>query len=283
MQDATTQNTETASQTLLGAGDATQTQQAAFVPSYEGILQPDGSFADGWTTKTFGKEYNGPLSTVKDLPGVDKLLRDNMAAARSQGIKPLTDKSTPEEIANYRKTFGIPETPDAYGTLKPDKFPDALWDKEGEKAIAAVAHKHNVPPAALKDIMALYGEKVDSQLQQLQAEQETSLVAEQAQLRQAFGEKYDDNIRVAQRYAKTIGLDLTDPIFNSAKVVIAMVQGASLVGEDKLINGQTIGLPASSTERANSIMTNPQDPLYQKYQSGDAPTVALVSNMLQGR
>lgn len=279
--EATPQTPEAPAPTLLGTEQ--QPQQPAFTPSYEGVLQPDGTFAEGWTSKALGPQYNGPLATAKSIADVDKLLRDNMAAARQQGIRPINENSKPEEIAAFRKAFGVPETPEAYGSLKPEKFPDAMWDKEGEKALTAIAHKHNVPPAALKDILGLYGSQVEQQMQQLQAEQESSLAAEGAKLKQAWGEKYNDNLRVAQRFAATIGLQPTNPIFNSAEAVIAMVQGASLVGEDRLINGKTVGLPASDTERATSIMTNPQDPLYAKYQSGDPGTVTLVNNMLQQR
>lgn len=286
MSDTTTapQGGSTESQnsgTLLGGGDAQQQQSQTFTPSYDGIIDQSGTFADGWTAKAFGPDYTGPLANVKDVGSIDKMLRDTIAMARSRpSIAPPKEGATPEQIAQWRQLTGAPENLEGYGDVRPETIPPELWDKDAEKALLETAHKHHLPPAAIKDIIGLYAGQIDKQMKETEAQFAESRAGEEAKLKQAWGEKFGENLRMAQRFALTLGFKPDNPIFNNAETVLAMARGAQLISEDKLVNGQTVGLQ-SGREQAQEIMTNPQHPLYQKYQTGDPNTVALVNNMLQ--
>jgi hypothetical protein len=269
--------------TLLagGAGGAGGgTPPPTFTPSYDGILQPDGNFAENWHTKAFGPDYTGPLAGAKSIADVNKMLADNMAAARGKGLEWPGEKATPEQIAAIRKLTGAPETPDKYGELRPENIPAEMWDKATEAELQAIAHKHHLPPAALKDIMGLYGKSLDSGVQKSAAEFEAYRAGEMGKLKSEFGQKFDESMHSAKRFALTIGLKEDNAIFNSAEAVIAMAKAAKLVSEDKLVNGATQGMAATPKAQANDIMTNTANPLYAKYQAGDKDTVALVNNLL---
>src|SRR3954451_5626000 len=105
------------SATLLNIAD--EAEGAEFKPAFDGVLNGDGTFAEGWTAKAFGPDYNGPLSTTRSVSDVDKLLRDNMAAARGRQIAWPDEKSTPEQVAAVRRVTGAPEKPEGYGALRP--------------------------------------------------------------------------------------------------------------------------------------------------------------------
>lgn len=266
---------------LGGAGEG---QQQQFTPSFDGALKPDGSFVEGWHTKAFGAEYSGPLAQAKTVADVDKMLRDNIAAARAKtdGMVRLPGaEAKPEEWAAYRKAIGAPDTPDAYGDLRPETIPAEMWDAEGAKALQAVAHKHALPPAAIKDILGLYAGQIDLQMQKGQADMTAHVAGQTAILKQEWGAEFDANARQATRFALTLGLKPDNPIFQNAEVVRAMAQGAKLLSEDKLINGATMGLSASPQEQAKAIMTDPTNPHYKAYQAGDTNAVALVDNLLR--
>jgi hypothetical protein len=271
------------SQTILG-GSGEVSRQQQFTPTFEGALKPDGSFAEGWHAKAFGADYSGPLAQAKNFSDVEKMLRDNIAAARAktEGMVRLPGANAkPEEWAAYRKAIGAPDTPDAYGDLRPETIPAEMWDAEGAKALQAVAHKHALPPAAIKDILGLYAGQIDVQMQKGQADMAEHVAGQTAILKQEWGADFDANARQATRFALTIGLKPDNPIFQNAEVVRAMAQGAKLLSEDKLINGATMGLTASPQEQAKAIMTDPSNPHYKAYQAGEASAVALVHNLLQ--
>jgi hypothetical protein len=266
--------------TILGDGQ----QQAQFTPSYEGALKSDGTFAEGWHAKALGADYNGPLAQVKSVADVDKMLRDNIAAARAKTdgmVKIPGADAKPEELAAYRKAIGAPEKPEDYGELRPDKIPVEAWDAASDAKLKAVAHKHGLPPAALKDILGIYAEQIDTQMTKGMADMTAHVEGQKAILKQEWGEKFEGNVRQTIRFAATLGLKPDHPVFQNADVVRALQRGASLVSEDKLINGSTIGLAASPGEQAKAIMTNPANPHYKAYQSGDPNAVALVNNLLQ--
>jgi hypothetical protein len=265
--------------TLLTGADQEDTD-AGFSPTFDGVLNNDGTFADGWTAKAFGPEYNGPLSTTRSVADVDKLLRDNMAAARGRQISWPDDKATPEQLSAVRRLTGAPETPDGYGGLRPESIPAELWDNGGEAKLQAVAHKHHLPPAALKDIVGLYAETLDAAVKANEAEMQEHRTAGLQTLRQEFGREFEAKMHAAKRFAQTLGLREDNPIFLSADVVSAMARGAALVSEDRLISGGTQGLGGTPKTQANAIMTEVTNPLYAKYQSGDPDTVSLVNSLL---
>lgn len=263
------------------AGAGAGSGAPAFTPSYEGVFDSKtGSFAENWHTKAFGPEYNGPLAGVKDLTSVDKMLRDNIAAARGQLEWP-GEKATPEQIARIRKLTGAPETPDKYGDLRPETIPAELWDKGSEAKLQAIAHKHHLPPSALKEVVGLYAESLGEAVKQNEAATQTNRAAEMTRLKTEFGKDFDASLFGAKRVALTLGMDVEkDPIFQNASAVIMLSKMAKLMGEDKLINGATQGLTGTPMMQANDIMTNTANPHYAKYQAGDKDTVNLVNNLL---
>jgi hypothetical protein len=266
--------------TLLSEGNHAEGAGSDFTPTYEGVLNRDGTFAEGWTTRAFGPEYNGPLSTTRSVADVDKLLRDNMAAARGRQISWPDDKATPEQVAAVRKLTGAPEKPDGYGDLRPETIPAELWDKGGEAKLQGIAHKHHLPPSALKDIIGLYAQTLDEAVRANEVELQTQRAAGLQTLKQEFGRDFESKMHEAKRFAQTLGLREDNPIFMSAEAVMAMARGAALVSEDRLVSGATQGLTGSPRAQANAIMTDAANPLYAKYQAGDADTVSLVNSLL---
>ena len=271
-------NSDRGSATLLA--DAHDDQSAEFAPSYENVLNRDGTFAEGWTAKAFGPEYNGPLSTTRSVADVDKLLRDNMAAARGRQISWPDEKSTPEQIAAVRKLTGAPDKPDGYGELRPETIPAELWDKDSEAKLQALAHRYYLPPGALKEIVGLYSESLDTAVKANEVDMQAHRAAELQALKQEFGKDFDTKIHAAKRFAQTLGLSEDNPIFMNAEVVSAMARGAVLVSEDRLVSGASQGLSGTPKTQANAIMTDTGNPLYARYQAGDPDTVSLVNSLL---
>jgi len=167
--------------------------------------------------------------------------------------------STPEQVASWRKTVGAPDKPEGYlgdaKTLRPESIPENLWDAGSEKKFLEVAHKHHLPPAAVKEILGFYGADVARALQQSQVDEKATLDAEGTKLREAWGKDFDTQLGLASRVAQTLGLDpKTHPMFTSSEAVQAFAKMGKLLSEDKLVKGEAPGINGSIGDRIRDII-----------------------------
>ena len=125
----------------------------------------------------------------------------------SDRIRIPSDKSSPEEMQKFRKSFGVPELPAGYEI----KLPDGLSMSDDDKAIIEawrpIAHQHNVPAKAFNAMIAeslklskTLEEAFDKRLSTAQAETEAALKKE-------WSVDYDKNLALAKRAAIGLGGD----------------------------------------------------------------------------
>lgn len=245
---------------LSGTPDGQQPGAAAATPAP--WIAEDGTFGADWLNK-LPENLRGEAS-LKVMPSFTKLAESYVETKRMVGkkLEAPGENATPEQVANWRKTVGAPEKPEGYlgdaKTLRPDSVPEEYWNPEGEKAFLALAHKHHLPAAAVKDIIAFQANVTQEQLKK-SGETETSVLAEQGtKLKEAWGQEYDKNLSLAARMAKTVGLDpATHPAFTSAEVVQAFAKMGKLLSEDKLVTGGTDSINGSIAGRVQDI-TDPK-------------------------
>ena len=246
---------------ILSAGDAAPVAgaPAAGAPATSWAwAKEDGTLAEDWTSK-LPDEIKGEasLGIIKTLPD---LAKSYLATKKMVGTKLEApgEKSTPEQIAQWKKTVGAPETVEGYlsgdiKTMRPESVPAELWDAGAEKEFLAVAHKHHLPPDAVKDILEHYGKSVLNGLQQSQAGAAASITEETQKLRSEWGQQFDTNLNLAKRVAQTAGLELTDPIFQSSAAVAAFAKLGKLFSEDRLVKGDAPGITGAIGERIQDI------------------------------
>lgn len=91
----------------------------------------------------------------------DKLrtLQEEYEKTKGSSLKPIDDKSTPQEIESYRKAMGVPETSDGYKFEKPKEIPEGLdYKEEVVKWWSNLAHKHHLPVNTAKAIFNEYNQ-----------------------------------------------------------------------------------------------------------------------------
>jgi hypothetical protein len=253
--------------TLLSSAPTNATDAPAAAPAIGD--KPEWLEAKFWTDKG---------------PNVEALAKSYDVAQRALGRKaqavvPPTEKSTPEEVAEYRKAIGVPESPEAY-KLKPDQLPEGVtWDDNVAKKAAELAYKHNVPAAAMQEFMRFDMERAALMNQAAAQMIETQLETGRAELQKVWGDKMPEKIELARRAAVTAGVDPTSQGFVDPQVVKAIVNLAEKLSDDKLVAGDQTGV-SSTRARAKDIMTNAANPLYLRYQEGDAEVVDQVRRML---
>jgi hypothetical protein len=211
---------------------------------------------------------------AKGFNGLEQLL-----GKKANAIVPPTEKSSPEEVAAYRKAIGVPESPEDY-KLKPEQLPEGVtWDESVAKRAAELAHKHYVPAAAMQEFMKFDMERAALMNQAAAGMIDAQLEAGRTELQKVYGDKFGEKIELARRAALTVGVDPASQGFVDPQVVKAIVSLAEKLSDDKLVAGDQTGV-TSTRARARDIMTNESNPLYAKYQEGDPETVDQVRRML---
>lgn len=236
----------------------------------------DGAFNEGWRDKL--PDGLGADPSLAAIGSMNDLAKSYVSTKKLLGTKLEMpgENATPEAIANWRKTVGAPETPEGYRgdakSLRPEIVPEAMWDVAGEKKFLDLAHKHSLPPAAVKEILGLYGENIKTALDASQATEGATLQAEGTKLREAWGKDYDSNLNMAVRVAATVGMDKMHPAFTDASVVQAFAKMGKLLSEDRLVKGESTGVNGGITDRIRDI-TDPKSTsvLHREYNGEFGP------------
>ena len=253
--------------TLLSSAPTSATDAQA-EPS-QPVDKPD------WLPEKFWREDKADVEALsKSYQGLEQLL-----GKKANAVPVPNEKSTAEEISAYRKAIGVPESPEGY-KLKPEQLPNGVsWDDSVAKRAAELAHKHNIPAAAMSELMKFDLERAALMNQAAASMIETQLESGRAELQRVYGDKMPEKIELARRAAVTAGVDPSSQGFVDPQVVKAIVSLAEKLSDDRLIEGNQTGI-SSTRARARDIMTNESNPLYQRYQDGDSEIVDQVRRMI---
>ena len=228
-----------------------------------------------WLPEKFWREDKADVEALsKSYQGLEQLL-----GKKANAVPVPNEKSTPEELAAYRKAIGVPESPEGY-KLKPEQLPQGVsWDDSVAKRAAELAHRHNIPAAAMSELMKFDLERAALMNQAAASMIETQLESGRAELQRVYGDKMPEKIELARRAAVTAGVDPSSQGFVDPQVVKAIVSLAEKLSDDRLVEGNQTGI-SSTRARARDIMTNESNPLYQRYQDGDSEIVDQVRRMI---
>ncbi len=267
-----------------GANDALASPPATDTP--RGWVKPDGAWDDGVFDRLPPElqPAKATLGKYKSLPEFIKghmHLQQHLGKAATAVMVP-DERATPEELATYRHAIGVPESPDAY-QIRPEQLPDGLqWNDDLAKPYAAIAHRHNVPEAAMRELVAENVRQQGLHNRAAAGLMDERLQEGQRALRSTFGADYDKKISLATRAAQVAGLDVKSSGLCDPQVVVALSRLGAMLSEDKLVGpGGTTRHELAGKSLARDIQTNTDNPRYQKYQDGDAETVSYVRNLLR--
>jgi len=242
---------------LLGGDGAGEPASTPSTPSY--LVGADGAFAPNWLDSLPDDlKGNSALTTVPTLADLAKsyVATKSMVGKKFQAP---TEASTPEEVAAWRKNVGAPEAPDGYGDLRPEEIPAEMWDANTEGQLKAIAHKHHLPPSAVKDIIALHAATVKGGMEKFQADEAAYKEAGLTTLKKEWGANFDQEAHAAQTFAKAIGLDPNETLdFASPSFVLAMARGAKLIMGDKIVAGAPPALSGGLDSRIRDIQGSPE-------------------------
>jgi hypothetical protein len=186
---------------------------AEAVPVLESFKEP-GDFL-----KSF-QDLSGELKTFKEKPAADwrkevagedekalkllerfssgkdfgKAYQEAMNKIRSGELaKPLAKDAKPEEVAAWRQANGIPEKPEAYFEKLPNGRVIGQDDQPLFNEVAGKLHTHNVPPAAMHDLVEWYYGLQDKESATISESDKRDAQAAEDALRKAWGDDFRAN------------------------------------------------------------------------------------------
>ena len=251
-----------------------------------GYVAPDGSFVQGWTDKLpeelgESRASFGKFKSVQDLAKSYTNLEKRLGKAATAVLVP-GENATPEEKAAYRKAIGAFETVDEYAKLQPESLPEGVeWNADLAKPVLDLAHKYGIPAAAVKEYLELRVQQEAGRTQVIGAEIQRQVDEGRQELQKKWGDSFQSNLDKAALAVKAHG-DPTSFGFRDPNVITVVKALADRISDDEWRTATASTNSPSMT--AKDIQTNPTNPLYERYQKGDAAVVAQVRDLLkQGR
>ena len=285
MEDTTDTSSE---QSLLDTGAATNaeapsaTETSTAPTQHTGYVNPDGTFAEGWANNLpeDSAAYKDTLSKYKSVPDMAKALANaNALIGKKLGVP--NEKSSPEEVAAFRRSLGVPDTIDEY-KFAPDALPEGMtWDDNNVKNYAEIAHKHNIPPSAMKALVTEHAKMEHFKMQGMQAQIEKQHVEAVNTLKKEWGGEFDKNIGLAKQAAKIAGVNANSQGFADPEVVRGFVRLSQMMSEDKVGRSMSGSEFMTGQARAKDIMSNPDNSWHKRYMEGDREAATLVTGLLK--
>ena len=285
MEDTTDTSSE---QSLLDTGAATNaeapsaTETSTAPTQHTGYVNPDGTFAEGWANNLpeDSAAYKDTLSKYKSVPDMAKALANaNALIGKKLGVP--NEKSSPEEVAAFRRSLGVPDSIEEY-KFAPDALPEGMtWDDNNVKNYAEIAHKHNIPPSAMKALVTEHAKMEHFKMQGMQAQIEKQHVEAVNTLKKEWGGEFEKNIGLAKQAAKIAGVNANSQGFADPEVVRGFVRLSQMMSEDKVGRSMSGSEFMTGQARAKDIMSNPDNSWHKRYMEGDREAATLVTGLLK--
>lgn len=263
-----------------GGGDAAAQAAAAAAaakpaPFYEGLYDKEGKI-DPKALDRLPDHLKPHKDWMAKYPTIDALINGGANAhnmAVKKAIAPLVGNEPPEILAERKAHLdtlnGVPKDPKGYGIARPQDLPEMFWNEEGAGKFAALAQKHSISPAAVKELLGLQIEMTRADIARGQT-MDAEFYTKQSQTYEAEVQKMGGDLEKANdqalRGAQTLGIDPKGALFKQAAVKLAMIRACQLVSEEKMIGGEsTEGKAGGERDEARRIMGDPTHPMHKAW------------------
>jgi hypothetical protein len=179
---------------LTGDGKQAVDDKTAVVPA---------DWPEDWRAKLAGgdekilkrfERYQSPKAVAEALLAAQQ----KISSGELKTAKP--EKATPEQLTEWRKANGIPETPDKYDTSLPNGLVIGEADKPIVDEVLKAAHEADASPAVVKNVLSAYY-KAQDVMQAQQAEQDADFKEEtESALRAEWGPDYRRNLNQIESF-----------------------------------------------------------------------------------
>lgn len=248
-------------------------------------FNPDGTLGENWFT-ALGDEFAPSAADLQKFKDVRGLAKSYLHFKRNGPTYPGPD-AAPEDVARFRQLAQVPEAPEGYGLAKPAELPEGVdWDDTAAAQIAAVAHQHHVPAAALQAIVGKQLELEANRVAQAKAAEAQALQEAQNSLMQEFQSNYEPTIQKVRHLTDTlagaagitdavaVGKLASDPAF-----VRIMNAVAARISEDGVRPPPGFNDLRSPRQKIDDIREGRDKEWSERYANGDPRAVEFVTEL----
>lgn len=228
------------------------------------------SFPDDVKPLVQTKGWKNPLDAINSYRNLEKVVGDNI-----QRPKPDWDDA---KWNDFYKAAGRPEAPDKYEfdlTKVKDRVDPARVGKWGE-----IFHKHGLNTKQGKAIMETYINEEMAADEAIKNQQKQELEVGELKLRNEWGNKYEDNVKLAKAGLEKLGPEFVEfvtksTLGNNPTFIKLLHAIGTRVGEDvaKGLGGaQSFGTtPEAAKAEIEAMKSNKEE--MAKFNNGDKATV----------
>jgi len=218
-----------------------------------GTLNADKGADPGWL-KLFPKEHQSD-EFFKQYPNAKEALLDlkqRVERSKDAIIKP-GEGATEGEIAEYRRSLGIPDDPKDYHLPLPEGLPEGLSTGD-DSWFRELAHKHGLSKQQAENVFQDYYQSVGEQFQTQQAERQRQKQQAVAELQREYGGEYNAKLTQGRRAIQEIGgADFAKYLEESGlgddpRMIRAAIRMGEMIGEDSLVAGR-VSTPLAGERR----------------------------------
>lgn len=183
------------------------TEATAETAAPETVAEPASKWPEDWRKEFAGDDEKAlkELDRFQSPKDVAAALRESQKLIRSGAHKkPLAADATPEQVAEWRKEQGIPETPEGYLEKLPGGLVIGDDDKPLVETFISDMHAQNAPPALVHKALDWY-HRTQERAAAAQAEADTTFRAKvEDELRADWGPEYRANLNSAMSLLDTM-------------------------------------------------------------------------------
>ncbi len=153
-------------------------------------------------TPWYGSEGNKELVEKKGWDGIDAVFKSYTNVEKMSGgmTKMPTPESSAEEIRAFYQKTGCPENPEGYEVSDIPETVEQFRDEGIEGVMKQIAYDQGVSKQAFESIVKGYYDKLATDMAKGKEAGETALKEE-------LGDKYDESIKIANRFFDTCSED----------------------------------------------------------------------------
>lgn len=236
------------------------------------LYTAEGGLAENYTDLLKEAGMDNLTNTVAKYKSADGLLKGaanlvNFAGKKVEGVIVPSEGSTPEEIAEYHKAIGVPESPTAY-EIQPENMPEGLeWNDEVSGFWQGKFHELGIGQDQAAQIAQAYSDFTGQQLEKatgvLTEQAHAEMAQQETALKKQWGQDYSNNLQTAVDVAEVVGFDM-DSEADMAAMRHPKVMNLLLAKAQSMTEGSfpKSGNPASANWETPKAKA---DAIYQKY------------------
>jgi len=231
------------------------------------LYTSEGGLAENYTDLLNEHGLGDLTNTVAKYKSADGLLKGaanliSFAGKKVEGVVVPDEGASEQEVADFRKAIGVPESPTAY-ELQPENMPEGMdWDSELAGEWGNVFHEAGISQEQAQKISQAYSDITSKQLEQakqiLDTNAQTDMEAQREAVKKQWGDKYDQNMEAAVNMATTVGFDVDSPqdiaALRNPKVLSMLLEKHGSLQEGNIPRGgQPVNTGQGFREQANAI------------------------------